>query len=408
MRSSKSKPLLILGAALLVVAVLFLARRVPEERPHQNAAPLVRVTAAVAAPFQFTVTANGAVSPRTESDLIPQVSGEIVEMSPALAAGGFFEAGDLLARIDAADYRVDREAARAQVARAESEHGRTRKELDRQRRLANQSVASESRIDDAENAFQIAKASLREAEARLERAERDLDRTTIRAPYRGRVRSEQVDLGQFVNRGTAIARIYAVDFAEVRLPLPDRELAYLDVPLGPNPYAADGSRVSRGARVELTADFAGGSHRWEGTLVRTEAELDPRSRMVHLVVRVSDPFGLETARSAPLAIGLFVEATIEGRRLEQAFVLPRDSLRPGNQVYIVDAENRIRFRNVDLLRTERERIVVGSGLEPGERICISQLDAAIDGMLVRVVAAEGSQGLADRGDAAAAPSESVQ
>ncbi|MCP4905238.1 MAG: efflux RND transporter periplasmic adaptor subunit [bacterium] len=404
MRSSKLQPLLILGAALLVTTILFLAQRRPEERPRQDMAPLVRIARAAETPFRFTVSANGAVSPRTQSDLIPQVSGEIIEISRSLAAGGFFEAGDLLARVDTADYRVDREAARAQVARAESEYGRTKKELERQRRLASQSIASESRIDDAENAYRIAEASLREAEARLERAARDLDRTAIRAPYRGRVLNESVDVGQFVNRGTPIAQIYAVDFAEVRLPLPDRELAYLDIPLGPKSKEIDENGAPTGARVELRADFAGRSHRWEGRLVRTEAELDPHSRMVRLVARVADPFGLETERSAPLAIGLFVEAEIEGLFLEKAFVLPRNALRPGNQIYIVDAEDRIRFREIDLLRTERDRIVVGGGLEAGERICTSPLDAAIDGMQVRVVSGEGAARL----DAQAAAPESAQ
>lgn len=381
---SKLQPLLILGAALLVVFVLFRLQRSPEERPRQDTAPLVRVVIAEPAAFHFEVVANGAVSPRTESDLIPQVSGEIVEMSPALVAGGFFESGDLLARIDEADYRVDREAARAQVARAESEYGRAKKELGRQQQLADRSVASQSRIDDSENAFRIAEASLRESQARLERASRDLERTTIRAPYRGRVRSEQVDVGQFVNRGDRIARIYAVDFAEIRLPLPDRELAYLDVPLGPQ--AKSDSEIPPDApQVWLEANFAGEAHRWEGRLVRTEAELDPRSRMVNLVARVADPFGLETERSAPLAIGLFVEARIEGLHVDRAFVLPRDSLRPDNRLYLVDANDQIQFREVELLRTERDRIIVGSGLVAGDRVCTSPLDAALEGMNVRVV-----------------------
>lgn len=426
MRSMRSKlmPLLILGAAFLVIAVLFMARRVPEERPSRDVAPLVRVAVAEPGPFRFSVVANGSVAPRTESELIPQVSGEIIEMSPSLVAGGFFEEGDVLARLDPADYRVDREAARAQVARARSEYRRAEKERQRQRRLAEGSVASESRIDDAENAFRIAEASLREAEARLERAERDLSRTTIRAPYRGRVRSEQVDLGQFVNRGNAIATIYAVDYAEVRLPLPDRELAYLDVPLGPQPDAsstietdeqgASGSppQDSNGdpspdPRVVLEAEFAGGEHRWEGRLVRTEAELDPRSRMVRLVARVADPFGLETERSAPLAIGLFVTATIEGRSVDRAIVLPRDALRPGDRVYLVDDENEIRFRDIELLRTERDRIIVGGGLEAGDRVCTSPLDAAIEGMAVRVVDAPLVDGLAEHATEADTPASAL-
>ena len=385
MRSKIVMPLTIFGALLLVSVVLFLARRAPEDRPVRNATPLVRVEIAQAAPYRFTVSTNGSVAPRTESDLIPQVSGEIIEMSPAMVAGGFFEAGDVLARIDGADYRVDREAARAQVARAKSDFRRADKELARQKRLAETSVASESRIDDARNAYQIAEASLREAEARRERAARDLDRTVIRAPYRGRVRKEQVDLGQFVNRGTAIARIYAVDYAEIRLPLPDRELAYLDVPLMQAAHSQTDPDAATGAKVDLSAEFAGSMHHWQGHLVRSEAELDPRSRMVHLVARVRDPFGLESPRSAPLAIGLFVDAEIEGQTLEKAFALPRDALRPNEQVYIVDADGRLQFRDVELARTERDQILVSAGIESGDRVCTSPLDAVIEGMAVRVL-----------------------
>ena len=407
MRSSKTLPFKILGAAALVVLILFLTNQTPEDRVQQNAAPLVRVTLAEPVSYQFFVTAHGSVSPRTQSDLIPQVSGEVLWISPSLAAGGFFESGDVLVRIDQADYRVDRETARAAVARAKSEYGRAEKELDRQRLLANRSVASESRIDDAENAFRVAEASLREERARLERAARDLARTELTAPYRGRVRSKRVDVGQFVTRGAPIAKLYAVDYAEVRLPVPDRELAYLDVPLVPQIRAdADESTPRLGSRVVLSAEFAGRHHRWEATLVRTEAELDPHSRMVHLVARVSDPYGLETGleaeRTTPLAVGLFVEAEIEGQSVDQAFVIPRDALRPGDRVYIVDAQDQIQFRDVEVLRTERENVILGAGLAKGDRVCTSPLEAVIEGMRVRVLGGEEggeeNEGLAERSD----------
>jgi RND family efflux transporter MFP subunit len=407
MRSSKKLPLMILGAAALAVLLLYMARRTPEDRVQHDMAPLVRVIAAEPAPYRFSVTAHGSVSPRTESDLIPQVSGEVVWISPSLAAGGFFERGDVLARVDPADYRVDRETARAAVARAESEHGRAEKERDRQLRLAKSSVASESRIDDAENAFRVAEASFREARARLERAERDLARTELTAPYRGRVRSEQVDIGQFVTRGASIAKLYAVDYAEIRLPVPDRDLAYLDVPLIPRIRADAEAPAIPGARVAISAEFAGRLHHWEGTLVRTEAELDPRSRMVHLVARVADPYGLEAGQegelTAPLAVGLFVQAVIEGQAIDQAFIIPRHALREGNRVWVVDAENQIHFRDVEVLRTERENVILGSGLVKGERVCTSPLAAAINGMKVRILEDEKSGGLAERID----PSDEV-
>lgn len=413
MRSSKMLPLKILGAAVLVVAVLYVARRTPEDRVLQNAAPLVRITLAEPVAYRFSVTTHGSVSPRTESDLIPQVSGELLWISPSLVAGGFFESGDVLARIDQADYRVDRETARASVARAKSEYGRAKKELERQRLLANRSVASESRIDDAENSFSVAEATLREAQARLERASRNLSRTELKAPYRGRVRNKQVDVGEFVTRGASIAKLYAVDFAEVRLPVPDRELAYLDVPLVPQ-IRDDGAQATPapGSRVVLSAEFAGRDHIWEATLVRTEGELDPRSRMVHLVARVSDPYGLEAnpeaPRTAPLAVGLFVKAEIEGHSVDRAFVVPRDALRPEDQVYVVDAENRLHFRDVEVLRTERENVILGAGLEEGDRVCTSPLEAVIDGMKVRVLGDEQNEQNGDLAEQFNEPDESVQ
>jgi RND family efflux transporter MFP subunit len=383
--STSARILTIVGLTVVVILGLFLLRRRPEERVQPAIAPLVRTTIARSEPHRFTVSAHGSVTPRTESDLIPEVSGEVVWISPSFAAGGFFEEGDPLARIDAADYRVDLEAARAMVARTTSEFARAEKELKRQRQLAGRSVASEARIDDAVNAFKVAEASLREAQARLERAERDLTRTEIKAPYQGRVRSEQVDVGQFVNRGTPIATLYSVDYAEVRLPLPDRELAYLDVPLVPRPSGEEALPDENGPRVVLEAEFAGARHRWEGHLVRTEAELDPRSRMIRVVVRVPDPYGLVEPRSAPLAVGLFVDATIEGEEVEKAFVLPRDALRPGGRVYVVDENGRIRFRDVEVLRVERSQVIVGGGLRDGERVCTSPLEAAVDGMAVRLL-----------------------
>jgi len=385
MRSSIPRILIIVGGTALLVVALLLSRRTPEERAPAEFAPLVRTTIVRANPHRFKVRAQGVVEPRTESELIPQISGEVVWISPALAAGGFFEEDELLARIDDADYRVDREAARAVVARAESEFARAEKELERQRQLADRSVASQSRIDDAENAFKVAEASLREARARSERAERDLARTRIDAPFRGRVRSEQVDVGQFVTRGDPIAILYGVEYAEVRLPLPDRELAYLDVPLLPEIARRDQGSDPIGAPVELRAEFAGVEHRWQGHLVRTEGELDPRSRMVQLVARVADPFGLVEPRSAPLAVGLFVEAEIEGELVERAFVLPREALRPGNEVYVVDSEGRLHFRDVEILRIERDAVVIAKGLAEGEQVSISPLQAALDGMRVRVL-----------------------
>jgi len=372
--------LIVLGT-LLSIGLLRLFASKPRERERPPTAPLVRVELAKPQEFQFLVQAHGSVTPRSESDLVLQVSGEVVWVSPSLAAGGFFGRGEPLLRIDRADQEVELEAARATLARAQSEFERANTERDRQRQLADQSVASQARIDDAENAYRVTQAVLQEARARRTRAARDLERTEIRAPYDGRVRSERVDVGQFVQRGTSIATLYAVDFAEVRLPLPDRELAYLDLPLSGEP--AEAPSEQSGPAVKLSAEFAGRERVWHGTIVRTEGELDPRSRMVHVVARIADPYG--SASDAPLAVGLFVEAEIAGRTVPAAYLLPRTALREGDRVYLIDANDQLRIRDVEVLRTERNRVVIGQGLDPGDRVCVSPIGAVIDGMQVRVV-----------------------
>ena len=412
-------PIVILAVGVLLVLAIHASRDPLVPTPPPDVAPLVRVMSVEPRDIQFHVKAHGTVKPRSESDLVPQVSGEVVWVSPDLVAGGFVEAGQPLVRIERADYEAARESARASVARAESEHARAKKELDRQKRLADRSVASEARIDDAENAHKVALATLRERRAQLERAERDVQRTEIAAPYKGRVRSEQVDVGQFASRGAWVAKLYAVDYAEVRLPLPDRELAYLDLPLtrtgsAPGfvpesaaqsdaesvPGAGSEPRESVGPKVELSAEFAGKHYAWTGRVVRTEGELDPKSRMVQVVARVEDPYGAAAreAGRAPLTVGLFVEADIEGRSVEQAYVLPRTALRRArgldrSYVLVVDDDSRLRMRDVEVLRSERDRIVVGSGLNPGERVCISPLRVVTEGMRVRVAgdAGEGEE-----------------
>jgi multidrug efflux pump subunit AcrA (membrane-fusion protein) len=187
-----------------------------------------------------------------------------------------------------------------------------------------------------------------------------------------------VDVGQFVNRGSAVATIYAVDYAEVRLPIPDEELAFLDLPLNARRYAAESV-----VPVTLRARFGGKQSEWQGEVVRTEGELDPRTRMVNVVARVPAPYGSHNGRP-PLAVGLFVEAEILGLQAKNVVVLPRSALRSGDQVMLVDAEDRLRFRVVDVLRSARDQVLVRGGLEPGERVCVSPLESAIEGMRVRV------------------------
>jgi RND family efflux transporter MFP subunit len=372
-------PIAVLIAGALVTWLLLATR--PRVAGTERERRVTRGRGVDVAPrtVKLSVSTHGTVAPRTESDLIPEVSGPVVRVSPSLVSGGFFEAGDVLLEIDPRDYEVALERARAALVRAGSEHRRARKDLERRRGLADRGVASDAQMDDAENAERVAVADLREARSALEQAERDLERTRVRAPFKGRVREENVGVGQFVNRGAPVAKLYATDYVEVRLPIPDGQLAYLDLPLARDAAGSDAS----GPPVRLHASFAGGDHTWMGTIERTEGEIDPRTRMVHVVARVEAPYErAEGDARPPLAVGLFVRAEIEGREVPGVVVLPRSALHGGERVWIVDDDGRLRERSVEVLRATREEVVVTGGLQTGEKVVLSPLEAAVEGMAV--------------------------
>ena len=337
----------------------------------------VRVTTVQPQAMKLTVSSQGTVMPNTESDLIPEVTGRVVEVSASLVAGGYFAKDDVLLRLDDADYRAVASRARAMVTQAEAEYEHSSYEYERHKELASKQLASRSLMEGARRSYIVAGAVLRDAIVALEQANRDLSRTRIVAPFDGVVRNETVDIGQFVQRGDVIAKIYATDYVEVRLPIADRQLAYLALPFS----------LRRGLlpqeirpRVTLSADYAGDTYTWEGEIVRTEAEIDKKSRMVHVIARIKNE-----ADATPLQVGLYVEATIEGVEAEDVIVLPRNALRNGNQVLVVDEDDRLRFRDVEPLRLYRDQVLIKSGLESGERVCISVVQTAFDGMPVQPV-----------------------
>lgn len=349
-------------------------------QPVESLTPLVRVQVVALEDVELSSLTHGTVAPRTESELVAEVAGRVISVNPNLVSGGFFAAGEELLQIDPLDYELALEQARASIAQAESDLANARRNAGRLDSLSERQLTSESQQDDAANRMRIAEATLRSSQAQLARAERDLARTRFLAPYEGRVRSEQVDIGQFVNRGNTVATLYATDYAEVRLPINDEELSILDLQLSP---ATGGEPTLPNIRVTLTARFGGKEHHWPAQIVRTEGELDPQTRMINLVARVDAPYAPSSGR-APLAVGLFVDAQIHGRLARDVAVLPRSAVRHNDQVLVVDNDNRLHFRAVTVMRTVGELAYISTGLAAGDRVCISPLDNALEGMAVRV------------------------
>ena len=361
----------IFGAMILVATapVLVPAARTP-------VLTTVRIREVSPKSLQLKVHSQGSVMPSIETQLIPEVSGRILWKSPKFVAGGYFIKDEMLARIDQADYRNTQDRARATLQRAEAEQRLTAFEYQRIESLAEAELTSQSQLENSLRDRRVADATLRDAQVNVGQVQQNLERTEIRAPFTGFVRSENVDIGQFVSSGTVIATLYASDLVEVRLPIADRQLAFLNLPAtmrGELPPELQ-------PNVTLTAKYSGQELVWKGKIVRTEAEIDIASRMLHLVARVPNN-GEQTSPT----VGLFVEAEIEGLSAENIVVLPRSALRNNNQILIVDGEDRLRFRSIEQLRLYQDDVLVKSGLNHGDRVCLSPLQTAIDGMTVNPV-----------------------
>jgi RND family efflux transporter MFP subunit len=383
-------PFTVLLAALIFGALILITAPEVESTPPDRQPQMVRTLEARPETVQLRVRSQGTVAPRTESALVPEVSGRVLWTSPILVSGGFFEIDEVLLRIDPQDYEIQVAKARAAVARATGELDHAQQHQERLDGLAARDIASPSQLDDARRSVRVAQAAADEARANLTQARRDLSRTEIRAPYAGRVREERVDVGQFISRGVSIATIYATDYVDIRLPIPDGQLAFLDLPLwsGKEP-------TPEGPEVLLHARFAGAEHSWSGRIVRTEGEIDAKSRMVHVVARVEDPYGVrDDGSTTPLAVGLFVRAEIAGPELRDIVVVPRSALRDGDSVLVLDEHDRLRRRYVEVILAYRDEILIRN-VPVGARICISPLQVFVEGLRVRTAERDAAPGARD-------------
>lgn len=366
----------VLLAAVAAAAGIIMSRPMPEQLTVSETTSAIRAMTVVKESLRLKIRSEGTVTPKTQTNVIPEIKGRVTWISPNLVVGGYFQAGDLLVMIDAADYEARTGLAQAQLLRAEAELEHKRFELQRLQTLIKDNLVSQSNLENAARAHKIAKANVIESKINLAQAERDLSRTKITAPFEGMVRSESIDIGQFVQQGTPIASIYASDAVEVRLPIVNAQLAYLD----PANLQRGELDPATAPMIRLTARYAGTSFVWRGQLARTEGEIDAQSRMITAVARVRQDN--QSPDVPPLQVGAFVAAEIEGQYLDDIVRLPRAALRPNSQVLIIDGDNRLRFRAVNVLRLENDFVLIDSGLESGEVVNLSPIQTVVDGMRV--------------------------
>ncbi len=369
-------PGLVILASLFGAAVLMATSPQVEPNNPVPVPPTVRVRDVQPEAVRLRVHSQGTVAPDTQSQLIPEVSGRVTWMSGALVNGGYFEQGQTLLRLDDKDYRSSLKRAEAALSRAEATYEHARFEFERMQSLEQRRLASRSQMEAAQRDFRVAEATLHDARATLEQARLNLERTHVQAPFTGLVRDESVDIGQLVGPTSPVATIYATDRLEVRLPIADRQLGFLNLPIAHRGELPP----ERQPAVALSAEYAGQRLQWMGNVVRTEAQIDTASRMVNVVARIAGG-----GQEALPAVGLFVNADIEGLLVDDVIVLPRTALRNDNRVLVVGDDNRLSFRAIEPLRLYQDDVLIKAGLERGERVCVSPMQTPIEGMLVNPV-----------------------
>jgi len=382
--------------ALVLMAVGFLAMKElkaskPElkRRAPVSSDPIVKVVEVQMKPHTVLIRGEGTVRPLREISLVMQVGGQVIYTSPSLLNGGQFEKGDVLLRIDPADYKLAVTLAEAKVKDSESKLVLAREEAavarEEWRLLRKESRGEPPPLVAKEPQLAAAKARLEADRADLKKAQLNLERTEFKTPFAGRVSQENVDVGQYVMAGQVLASIYSTEAAEIMVPLADEDLAWLNVP---GFTTEDGS----GATAVVKARFGGHELIWPGEVVRAEGKLDERTRMVKVVVLVNDPYG----KKPPLAVGLFVTVEIQGKQLQNAALIPRSLLHQDNVVWVVDDQNRLRFKKVEVARFQGEKVLIESGLKTGEKVVESPLKVVTDGMNIKLAGSMGTTGQAPK------------
>lgn len=358
----------------------------PIERGGPPPGPQTIVEVAPVSPrdYQINVNSYGTVQPRTQSVLVAQVSGQVVGVKPNFRPGGFFSQGDTLITIDPRDYEADVKIAEATLmdalqAEAQEVARSDQAKIDWARLGGANEKPSELVLRKPQ--LEASRARVKSARAGLTKSKLDFERTTVTAPFSGRVLSKMVDLGQVVATGSQLAEIYAADYVEVRLPIRNVDLAFVDLP----------EEKSTEAPLVMIRSKLGDEIQWQGQIIRTEGAIDQNARQLHVVAQIDDPFGTSNAIDRPLKIGEYVTAEIAGKTLKNAMVIPSNTIYQNSYVYIVE-EGLLQRRDVEIKWQNGVDAVVSSGLAPNDLLVTTQLGQTISGTPVRI---EGEKILSD-------------
>lgn len=331
--------------------------------------------------YPVEIDSFGTVKPRTQSMLVAQVSGLIIDINEQFREGGFFEKGDVLLQLDDRDLKAEVKSAQANLLNAEQnlleEQARGRQALTDWQRLGNESEPSILVLRKPQLA--AAQAQVLSAQAQLEKAQLNLERTKIKAPYAGRVLNRSVDLGQVVSNNMQLATIYATDSVEIRLPIKNKDLPFINLP----EQYRDGAKNQRGSAVNFTSDLIG-EQQWQGQLIRTEGAIDESAQQLYVVAKINDPYKSTSDNQYPVKIGQYVKAKINGKVASQVLVIPNSAIYQGSYVYVVE-NGTLQRKNIALAWQNALQGIVSKGLEAGSQLVLTPLGQVSSGTPVQIM-----------------------
>ncbi len=385
-KPSRAKKILIPIGIILTGIVLFVFMGAMAPKPQKKAivskAPLVDVIEVTKGKVIFEIESQGSISPRTETTLVSEVSGQIKTVSAKFVVGGFFSKGEQLIEIDPISYEVALLQAQARLdgASAKLVEERARgKQAEKEWSLTGRSKKNAPILALRKPQLQQAQADVKAAEADVKSAQIKLQRTKIIAPYDAMLKAKMVDIGQYVTTGTQLATTFAVDYAEIRLPIKEQDLAYIDIP-------AMGQVNQVGSQVELSNVQGGKINKWSTFITRSEGVVDLSSRVNYVVAQIQDPYGLlsQTGYATSIPMGTFVKAKIIGIETSNVIAIPRKAVRGANKIYLIDENRKLNIIEVDILRSDSKNIYISAGLNGGEQIVLTKLATAVSGMTLRL------------------------
>ncbi len=373
-------PFIIILAGVGLMLLLGSRRTVSVKETKKDAGALAHVMSVARGRHQVVIEATGTVQASREVSVVPEVSGLITYVSPDFVAGGFIQKGEIMFQISDADYKLAVEQARAKKVNAEYElslaESRARIARAEWERIADKSDKSPNPLVLYEPQLKNARAALAAADAGLQQAQLELERTKVQAPFNCIVRSESVETGQYVKSGSSVAVIAGTDSVEIAAPLALEELRWLDIPGQP--------RVGKGSPAVVTIRVGQDAYQWNGHIIRSQQEVDEKTRMVKVVIGVKDPYKLSGANQKyPLAINSFVEVSLKGKTISGGISIPKAAFREDSTVWVMDTEKKLRIKNITPVRIEREQVIVAEGLEHGDMVVITNLSGAAEGMKLR-------------------------